>query len=245
MIPNSEKDQQLATYRQKAIAMKTLKAVGSSSASVCLVASAASVFIAESAEGAIHYTAADITLSAGNINTNIDVDGGGNDVYFKYFDRGAAADLIIGSVAGLGGGSFGKQGGQVINFAANATIGGGGTAWTNYAAEFFKFVGNATGGTFKTTGFITSPFNFSDVHPGYVGIKLGSGNYGWVHIDSIAADATSYHIDGYAYADGGVSIQAGEGSGGGSAVPEPSGLALLACGAAGIHALRRKKNEVA
>lgn len=235
MIPNSEKDRQLTTYRQKAKAMKTLKSLGASSGTLCLVASAASVFLAESAEGAIHYTAADITLLFGHDATVIDVDGGGPDFYFMWHNPGGGA-LRSGDGNGMGGASLGMSGvgSDVRNFAYGSAIGGA----NNWASSgvFFEF---KTGQGFYTT------FNFSNVSPGYVGIKLGSGNYGWVHIDSIAADATSYHIDGYAYADGGVSINAGDGSGGGSAVPEPSGLALLACGAAGIHALRRKKNEVA
>lgn len=54
--------------------------------------------------------------------------------------------------------------------------------------------------------------------------------FGWMHIDSVSS--SGFHIDGYAYEDSGAPITAG-------AVPEPSSLALLALGAAGVRALRR------
>lgn len=64
--------------------------------------------------------------------------------------------------------------------------------------------------------------------------------YAWAHIDSIADSGTSYHVDGYAYRDDGQPIKAGQTV---QPVPEPStiALALLASGAAGVMASRRKK----
>ncbi len=43
-------------------------------------------------------------------------------------------------------------------------------------------------------------------------------------------------VTGYAYEDSGGSIRAGE-------IPEPSPLALLAMGATGVAAMRRRKNK--
>jgi len=71
----------------------------------------------------------------------------------------------------------------------------------------------------------------------YIGIKFQNGsntNYGWIQVN-IPANADKITITGYAYndtPDG--AITAGQ-------VPELTGLGLLACGAAGITALRRTR----
>jgi len=71
----------------------------------------------------------------------------------------------------------------------------------------------------------------------YIGIRFVNGantNYGWIQMN-VPNSVASATITGYAYndvADG--PIQAGQ-------IPEPAGLAALACGAAGIAALRRTR----
>lgn len=94
---------------------------------------------------------------------------------------------------------------------------------------------------------------------GYVGFTLtpeGSGNtyYGWVHIASMAGNASSLVIDGYAWettpgaaihvtSSGGGSSNGGGSPTGGTPEPATAGLALLALGAAGVmrHKQRRQK----
>ncbi len=78
--------------------------------------------------------------------------------------------------------------------------------------------------------------------PGYIGVRFDPAggtdwSYGWIHIDSVASDYKTYHVDGYAYETSGGSITAG-------AVPEPTSLAMLACGAAGIFAIRRQYKKI-
>jgi hypothetical protein len=88
----------------------------------------------------------------------------------------------------------------------------------------------------------TSAF-FNPSSGGYMGIKFdlsGTPKYGWVNIDSIADDYSSYHLKDWAYQTDGTAIAAGD-VGGPSAVPEPSTLAMLALGAGGLAVMRRRK----
>ena len=73
----------------------------------------------------------------------------------------------------------------------------------------------------------------------YIGIKFddeGSTHYGWIQVD-VTADASRVTITGYGYNDTPDGpINAGQ-------IPEPAGLGLLACGAAGLLALHRKNSN--
>ncbi|NCD35087.1 MAG: PEP-CTERM sorting domain-containing protein [Spartobacteria bacterium] len=127
--------------------------------------------------------------------------------------------------------------GYAKNFAAGALIGGttGLSAW-NQTQTLFTFSGKSANFNPVKTNL---NFNGTTASTGYIGFKSGS-NYGWAKVEVLGGG--SYRINGWAYEDSGASILAGDqGGGGGSSVPEPSGLALLACGAAGIYALRRKR----
>jgi len=96
---------------------------------------------------------------------------------------------------------------------------GGGWAWS---FSYGNFVG--------AQGFIGVRFDHS------AGLK-----YGWIAFEG-ASDASWGRITGWAYDDSGLEIHAGD-KGGEPVVPEPGGLALLATGAAGLAALRRKRTE--
>ncbi|BBO86547.1 hypothetical protein DSCO28_71130 [Desulfosarcina ovata subsp. sediminis] len=80
---------------------------------------------------------------------------------------------------------------------------------------------------------------------GYMGIKFkisGSWHYGWIEA-SINAAGDEITLYSWAYEDvAGQPIDAGDT---GSPVPIPGSLALLASGAAGLAALRRRKSGVA
>ncbi len=75
---------------------------------------------------------------------------------------------------------------------------------------------------------------------GYVGFTfdLGAGTqYGWAELDVAGAPINTGTFIRYAYAGPGESLFAGQ-----TAVPEPSSLAALALGAAGILAWRKKRS---
>ena len=193
---------------------------------------------ATSANATLHYTAADLTVNESN-SSSIDIDGNGYD-FMLSLNRGYAADLREAHIDGFGysTGVAIDNDWAPINFGESGAIGGytAGTNFFMYGADFFLYVGVATG-SHPDTGFETSNtirsdfFNFTAENPGYLGIQLGSGNYGWVHVDSIASDGLSYHVDGYAYEDTGAPATV--------AIPEPAALTMLAAGAAGILGLRR------
>ena len=149
----------------------------------------------------------------------LNVDGvGANDVYF-YAQPGSVArvtDLSLASVVRE------TAAANAVNFATGAEI-------------------KTTAGN-KWAGAITTMDLNNNFRPGggYLGIKLGDsgGNFGWVYLDTFTA--TSFRVASYAYNTAGGSINAGQTE---TPVPEPStvALALLASGAAGVMASRRKK----
>lgn len=82
---------------------------------------------------------------------------------------------------------------------------------------------------------------FINATDGYVGLSFGTSpnlRFGWIRVDVDSANA-SFTIKDWAYeTEPGVSINAGQ-------VPEPGTLGLLAAGAAGVAAMRKRRKQVA
>ena len=126
----------------------------------------------------------------------------------------------------------------VMNFPAGATIDAG----DNWAATSMWL------GTLRQSGSnFSNSFRQGNFHgnPGYIGVCFddladgGAPKYGWIAFEA-TLDLKRGHITGWAYEDSGAPIIAGDA---GPIVPEPSGLALLAAGAAGLTAFRKKRKE--
>lgn len=78
----------------------------------------------------------------------------------------------------------------------------------------------------------------------YIGVRfnLGGGDlYGWIALRINSSDLLTGDVLGWAYEDTGAAIAAGATTG--APVPEPSSLTLLAAGAAGLAALRRRRKN--
>ena len=190
-------------------------------------------------EGAIQYSDLNIIVRSSSAKGTLTGPGGKN-IYLSWDQT--AGDLIR-FMANGSSASFLGTGGALLKglYKSNPITGTG--SWVAAAAAVQGKVGS------YWTGYFLS---FSiDNNQGYIGFRLdqGSGdyNYGWIHVSGFTDGNNpkgELSIDGWAYeSDVNTAILAGQRSGGGpsGAVPEPSGLALLACGAAGIYALRKKR----
>jgi hypothetical protein len=120
--------------------------------------------------------------------------------------------------------------GTLIDVSTATTLGGG---------NLFSIVGFDKSGNWQSTG---APVQ------AYLGVAFdisGSTHYGWAQliVDAVIfpGSGASISLIDYAYEDqAGVGIEAGTTA---DAVPEPSTLGLFALGAAGVIALRRKRQN--
>lgn len=87
----------------------------------------------------------------------------------------------------------------------------------------------------------SSPFSSARTARGYLGFEfgpMGGEHFGWVAMSVVPSGWFAAHITGYAYDTvAGQTIKAGQTS----TVPEPGTLSMLALGAAGLIALRKRK----
>ncbi len=145
---------------------------------------------------------------------------------------------LYGNVKGIGSGaSIRKYNGatnpKALKFDRSAYLANGKYQYATHA----KLFGNV--GTLY-------PYQFAPSNGGYIGVKFTSaGNHhGWINIDTIASDYSSYHVNDWAYEstpDAAIKV----GDTGAVTVPEPgsSALALLAMAVGGVALFRKRKQD--
>ena len=158
--------------------------------------------------------------------------------------------LGIGNIAGLGGGETASGGSSFAFFPGGHSFEG--VVGSNSSVSMLATSKNvktqtqwySSGPFFVSGGTVNKGAWDSENKTGYMGFQFnnsGTINYGWMEIQRNGAAKDSGILLRWAFEDEGKDIRVGDTGQGGSAVPEPSGLALLALGAAGIYALRKKR----
>ena len=194
-----------------------------------------------SVKAMIHHTdlGAGINLYTDGAAFDIDFDGGGPEfrIFFGTSSNRVNVDFRSDNASWRGGSGWGTggtllAGASALNFADSVK---NGTLWghenTHEASSTYGNMASRTANGWGGGNFLNSTEK-------YLGVKFTIGantNYGWIQVDVGGTSVpTNAVIKGYAYNDvDGGAITAGQ-------VPEAGSLALLALGAAGIAALRKK-----
>ncbi|QEG37438.1 PEP-CTERM sorting domain-containing protein [Bythopirellula goksoeyrii] len=196
-------------------------------AAYSLAAGAAVTTIASDADAQVVYSGLQ-NIAIGQFSSqNLNLDGDAyNDILLKNYV--------------FGGGNYQ---GAYVNFAPGKVVGF--NAGLNYVsalgAGFLVDSVATTGGPFSASmAYASNPNSqFDNVTDAYIGLEFpinATSHFGWIRVD-IDNAAGTFLIKDWAYeSQPGVGIHTGE-------IPEPSTLGLLAAGALGVAALRRKKRE--
>ena len=191
------------------------------------------------ANAAVHHTdlGAGVVLNTDGTTFDIDFNGGGPEFTIAFGTAYHRVNVVYrtANASWRGGGGYGIGGGPndgaiTLNNGDNVDSG---AQWGHNNLTGTNFYGNMA-----YTSFNLGYGSFAGTSDKYLGVRFdigGNTHYGWIQVQ-VPADVTFATITGYAYEDvADAQITAG-------AIPEPGSLALLAIGAAGLAAWRKKRN---
>lgn len=224
-----------------AIKRKKSKLINDKNWAVYAAAGAASAFACQAAEAEIVYV---------NVNQTLDGSGAAStqfstvafavgaassaSIAFGHLGVGTGAGAVGAAFFGVGNGSFAGFSTAGYPYANNLAAG------QNVSTQNFL---SGTGTMAFVNGFGNSQFLGAGI--GFLGFTFdggGGSQYGWVRVDMSGAPLNSFTIIDFAY--GGINEAITAGQMPVMDVPEPGTVGLLAAGAVGLLALRRKRKEV-
>lgn len=227
---SSQLENKLGQYRSAATGQLANPGNGRQWASYA-AATGSVLAMAGAADAAIIYSGVlntGVNFTDGN-NATVNLDGGSIDATFNFFTAGFTHKATV-----IGFGFAGTYGSQALKLSSGALID---------AALNFKSQANLISVTSYLSNF--GPWAISDT--AFLGLFTDQNNFGWIRIhfgdtdsDGLPDDMT---IIDYAYEDSGGGIRAGDT--GTASIPSPAPLALLAAGAVGIGAMRRRRSPKA
>jgi hypothetical protein len=189
-----------------------------------MLATAAGVAAATAAQGDIVYTdVEDAIVSAGNGSLYVDIEGktalntsGSSDDLQFYFVENSPGQTEKPHLSGQ-------------NEASAASY----SSYITFISKIPADVSIGSSLSYQTEGYLEDYGNgdWTEDGTGYIGFKLGSGNYGWAQLTYNDTDG-SMTIHDFAYENSGSAIVAG-------AIPEPASLALIALTGTAMLGARR------
>jgi len=207
-------------------------------------------YAAAGAASALACGAAEAEIIHVNVNQTLDVSGGPGTTFGSLaFAVGAASSgqIAFGHLANtsVGAAFFGATGANSGMFAG---FNAGGYPYASNLASGQQVQGlnflSGTGTMAFVSGFGNSEFLSAGI--GFLGFQFDGGlgtQYGWARVDMSGAPINAYTIVDYAFTTEGERITAGET--GAVPMPEPGSLGLLAAGATGLLAWRRRRHNSA
>lgn len=239
---DKELDNYIQNSQQKNQTTKTNLSNSRKIISYTAAASSAFVFSA-SADAAIIYSGTQNITSDGVVDVNAD---GTNDFGFTVSSFNGSSSYGYANLNPLAGAQFIKTNAfDVKKLSSGSTISAGAGVFQDIEGTFRYTVIDSSGSFFEEGPWAGTVA--PDTTSGFAGIKIddnGTDIFGWLRfsIENRATDGfpSKVTLIDWAYEDTGASIRAGQTI---SEVPLPGSLGLLAMGASGLAALRRRRKS--